>query len=262
MSDPSAYSTLLAWSGLPILVSPFVGSFLGVAIKRLPAGGILALDRSRCPHCGTMLGPRDLVPLLSWLASRGLCRYCGIEIGLFYPLIELMALTVAVCGSLMASGVDLWLDCAIGWMLLVLAWIDGEHFLLPRVLTLPLMAAGILTAAFTDTQALTDSLIGAACGYLSLRLVAATYRVLRGRDGLGLGDADLMAAAGAWLGWAMLPATIVVAASCGLIAVLVARLAGKRIDAATAIPFGPFLALAFWGLYLVSDHGYGREWGG
>jgi leader peptidase (prepilin peptidase)/N-methyltransferase len=242
-----------AW--LPIMAAPIIGSFLGVLVKRLPEKQHIVAARSRCDHCLTPLTPLDLVPLASWLMHRGRCRHCGAEIGLFYPAIELAALVVAAAAACFASGPALWLDCAVGWTLLALAWIDAEHFLLPRALTWPLLAAGLAVAACHGRDALIDAGIGAALGYLSLRLIGTLYRRLRGRDGLGLGDADLLAAAGAWLGWVMLPSVILVAAGSGLIAALAAAIGGHKLTAATAIPFGPFLALAFWGLYLIAGTG-------
>ncbi|HTH96021.1 MAG TPA: prepilin peptidase [Stellaceae bacterium] len=245
----------------PLLTAPFIGSFLGVVIRRLPAGEGLVLGRSRCPHCTTELGVADLVPLASWLALRGRCRHCGTDLGSFYPAVELAALAVAASVVLIAprgnaSQGDIWLDCAIGWTLIALAWIDAEQFVLPRMLTLPLMAAGLAVAAARGGDALLDSVMGATAGYLSLRLIGLAYRRLRGRDGLGLGDADLLAAAGAWLGWPLLPVLIAIAACAGLVAATAGHLAGHRMNAATAIPFGPFLALAFWGLYLAMNGGY------
>ena len=80
---------------LPLLLAPIVGSFLGVLVRRLPEGRPVALDRSACDSCGTPLGARDLVPLVSYLALRGRCRHCGAPIGRFHPAIELAAVLVA-----------------------------------------------------------------------------------------------------------------------------------------------------------------------
>ncbi|HQT75535.1 MAG TPA: prepilin peptidase, partial [Rhodopila sp.] len=87
-----------AWV-LPLLAAPFVGSFLGVLITRLPHGQPIALDRSRCPHCRTALGVPDLVPVLSYAALRGRCRHCGRGIGVFHPAVELAALALAVVAA-------------------------------------------------------------------------------------------------------------------------------------------------------------------
>jgi len=183
------------------LLAPFIGSFLGVLIRRWPAGRPVAYGRSCCDHCGAPLAPRDLVPLVSWLLARGRCRRCKAPIGEFYPLVELAALGVVVWAGTLDTEAALWLDCLLGWGLLTLAWIDAEHLLLPDILTLPLILFGLGAAWYLRWPPLVDAAAGAAVGYLSFRLLALAYRWLRGRDGLGAGDAKLLAAGGAWLGW-------------------------------------------------------------
>ena len=233
-----------------VLAAPFIGSFLGVVIRRLPEGRPIVAGHSTCDHCGARLGPSDLVPLATWLWNRGKCRHCGASIGFFYPGIELAALAVAVASVAADGGVALWIDCVLGWWLLTLAWIDIEHFLLPDALTLPLIPAGLAVTYFVNPDALLDRALGAALGYLVFRGVALAYRRLRGRDGLGEGDAKLLAAAGAWLGWEALPWLVLVAALAALAAVALARLSGQRWDSGHAVPFGPFLAFGFFLLWL------------
>ena len=239
----------VAWSS--VLAAPFIGSFLGVVVRRLPEGRPIAWSRSHCEGCGARLGVRDLVPLFSWLAGRGRCRFCGRPLEWFYPLIELAALAVALISLFVDNGADVWLDCLLGWWLLTLAWIDVRCWLLPDSLTLPLIIAGLAAAAAFDPEGLTDRAFGAAAGYLGLRIVALIYRALRGRDGLGGGDAKLLAAAGAWVGLRALPQVVLLAALAGLLAAACLRLFGIRLGAQSAIPFAPFLASAIWLLWLM-----------
>jgi leader peptidase (prepilin peptidase)/N-methyltransferase len=239
-----------AW-GLTAL-APFVGSFLGVIVRRLPAGSPITRGRSGCEKCGTELRARDLVPILSWIVAKGRCRYCGHTIGWFYPSIELAALAVALVAVLVDDGEAAWLDALLGWWLLTLGWIDIRCWLLPDVLTLPLVIAGLAAAAVFDPEQLADRAAGAALGYLLLLAVAVLYRRLRGRDGLGRGDAKLLAASGAWLGASALPHVILFAALAALIGAAGLRLAGVRLGAQSSLPFGPFLALATWVLWLWS----------
>src|SRR4029077_49550 len=182
--QPVAGDTAM-WSAL--LAAPFVGSFLGVLVRRLPDRLPVAWSRSRCEWCGAALRAGDLVPLYSWLAARGRCRYCGHSLGWFYPGIEVAAVTVPLSAAIIDHGAGIWLDCLLGWWLLALAWIDIRRWLLPDPLTLPLALPGLGPPARGDPTELTEHALGAAFGYLSLRLVAALYRVLRGREGLGHG---------------------------------------------------------------------------
>lgn len=234
-----------------VLVAPFIGSFLGVLIRRLPEGSPIARGRSHCDACGATLRVRDLVPVLSWVAAGRRCRYCGQPLGWFYPGVELAALAVALASVLIDGGQRAWLDCLLGWWLLALGWIDLRCWLLPDALTLPLILAGLSTAFVFNPDQLTDRALGAALGYLSLIAIAALYRRLRGREGLGGGDAKLLAASGAWLGAAALPQVILLAALSALAAAGCLRLAGVRLGIQSALPFGPFLALATWVLWLL-----------
>lgn len=244
---------------LGVVVAPFVGSFLGTLIERLPAGAPVVTGRSACPHCGTRLRALDMVPLLSWLAARGRCRYCGHRLGFFYPLVESAAGAVALAAVLVLGEVDAWLigaSLGLGWTLLALSWIDYRHFVLPDVLTLPLIPAGLVVALAVSPESLPQHLLGAALGYAGLTAVAAVYRRARGRTGLGAGDAKLFAAAGAWLSWEALPSVLLVAGALGL-ALALAGGAGRHLAADTAVPFGPALAGAFWLVWLMGPVHFG-----
>jgi leader peptidase (prepilin peptidase)/N-methyltransferase len=235
-----------------LVAAPFVGSFLGVLVRRLPERRPILWARSRCETCGAVLQPRDLVPLISWLASKGRCRFCAAPLGAFYPVIELAATLVALAAAAFDGGPQTWLDCILGWWLLALGWSDLRSWLLPDVLTLPLIVAGLAVAAAFAPASLTACALGAALGYLALRVVGWAYRWLRGGDGIGQGDAKLLAGSGAWLGAAALPQVILLAAAAALVAVLCLRLVGVRLGARSALPFGAFLAGATWALWLVA----------
>ena len=230
-------------SGALSVLGACVGSFVGTLGRRVPEDwrGALA-GRSACPACGATLGVRDLVPLLSWLALRGRCRHCARPIPPYYPLVELAALAIGLVSGLAGSVTA----APLGWTLLALALIDLRSGLLPDALTLPLAALG-LTLHPTP-----DALIGAALGFLAFWAIAALYHRLRGAEGLGLGDAKLMAAAGAWLGWQGLPWVLLLGSLGTLIA---ARLAHRDLAATTAVALGPGLAAATWCVYLVTRPG-------
>jgi leader peptidase (prepilin peptidase)/N-methyltransferase len=144
----------------------------------------------------------------------------------------------------------LWAVCCLGWALLALALIDARHFLLPDRLTLGLLAAGLLVALAGGRAwpvRPLDGVLGAATGYLVLRLVGSAYRRSRGREGLGLGDAKLLAAAGAWTGWIGLPSVVLIAALAALAWVGAdALIRRRRPQLGQRIAFGVFLALGTW----------------
>jgi leader peptidase (prepilin peptidase)/N-methyltransferase len=241
MSDFSADAArFLLGCGLGLIA----GSFLGALVMRWPRGESILWGRSKCDGCGRTLGIRDLIPLVSAMLARGKCRACGAPIDPAHGLMEL--------GAALIGGVSLWLVPSpaaalfmlAGWMLLALAVLDARHFWLPDALTLPLAAIGLTLGDWVLPAPLMDRVIGAALGYGGLFLIAIGYRWLRGRDGLGLGDAKLLGAIGAWLGWALLPLVLLLASLGGLVWALTLKLLGRPVESTTRFPFGTLLCLA------------------
>lgn len=234
----------------PVIAAPFVGSFLGVVALRLPRGQAIALARSACPHCARRLAPWDMVPVLSWLVSRGRCRYCGARLGAFYPLIELAALVPVLWAAAVMSGWLFWATCLLGWFLLVLAAVDLRHQILPDALTFPLIGLGIAVAYFADAGGVAAHLIGAAAGFAVFAAIALAYERLRGRAGLGLGDAKLLAVAGAWVSWNGLASVVLIGAATALVVALGTAMVRKNLALDRRIPLGPYLGLAIWVVWL------------
>ncbi|HEY7598699.1 MAG TPA: A24 family peptidase, partial [Candidatus Limnocylindrales bacterium] len=214
------------------------------------AGRSVVLGRSTCDHCGETLTARDLIPLVSYVARRGRCRCGRAALSGFHPGIELAALAVALSAALVLSGWLLWASLGLGWTLLTLAAIDWREFVLPDMLTLPLIPSGLALAWAIDPGLLWGHALGALAGFASLALIAGVYRRVRGREGLGLGDAKLLAAAGAWLGWQGLPSVLLIAAVSALALALATALGGGKLAWTSRIAFGPHLALGFWLVWL------------
>jgi leader peptidase (prepilin peptidase)/N-methyltransferase len=240
---------VFAWSLMLGSAGAIVGSFLGLVSLRMPAGEPVALSRSRCAGCSRALGTADLVPLLSYALFGGRCRTCKSPIDPRYPAMELASVAIGVLSAGMFANEQAVAAALLGWWLLLLALLDVEHYWLPDRLTYPLMALGLGSAAYFGSPAIVDSAIGAVLGFTLMAVVAMTYKRLRGRHGLGGGDWKLFAAAGAWLGWYVLPLVLLIASLGGLAAALIlhwrkAALLEQR------LPFGAFLAPAIWLLYL------------
>jgi leader peptidase (prepilin peptidase)/N-methyltransferase len=243
-------------SPYPVLAAPFVGSFLGVLITRLPRRQPVILGRSVCTACGHPLAWRDLVPLASWLLLRGHCRYCNGRIGPFYPAIELAALAPAIWAAAVAADpLLLWVTSGLGWCLLSLAIIDAQHEVLPDALTLPLILAGLAVAALLDPAAWPAHLVGCLAGNFAFVSIGWLYRRIRKREGLGRGDAKLLAAAGAWTSWEGLPSVVLIAAVIGLASALAMRGRNRELALDSRIPFGPGLCLGLWLVWLYGPLG-------
>jgi len=241
---------LLAGPLWPVLAAPFIGSFLGVVISRIGTPRAIRWGRSACPHCHTVLGPRDLVPVVSWALARGRCRHCGAALGLFYPAVELAALAIALWSASLATGPAAWVSDLLGWMLLALAVIDSRHFLLPDFLTLPLIPLGLAANALVDPENLEAAVIGVIAGFLAIIAIRQLYWWWRRREGIGLGDAKLLAAAGAWVGWPGLPSVVLIAALTALAATLIRHIPRGSFSPAERVPFGSSLCFGIWIVWL------------
>jgi leader peptidase (prepilin peptidase) / N-methyltransferase len=262
--DPQIVGVLLSPLSLGVL-GLLIGSFLNVVIHRMPLMmergwrtesaellGVkiaetpeitLSKPRSRCPSCGHAIRWYENIPVVSYLALRGKCSACKTPISARYPAIELLTgVLFAACGLRFGAqpGVLLW--CGLAATLVALAFIDLDTSFLPDDLTLPLMWAGIVSAALGWIPVtLAASVGGAVAGYLSLWFVFHAYRLIRGKEGMGAGDFKLLAALGAWMGWQAIPSIILLASAVGAL-VGIALIVFRRHDRDVPIPFGPYLA--------------------
>jgi leader peptidase (prepilin peptidase)/N-methyltransferase len=179
--------------------------------------------------------------MLSAVASGGRCRTCGAEIDPLHGRVEAGCAIIGALALGFAPGVAGVGWALLGWILLTLALLDWRHYWLPDALTLPLAFLGLTIGLWTTSVPLMDRIIGAAAGYGVLLAISVAYRMARGREGLGLGDAKLLGALGAWLGWQALPFILLMASVTGLTVML---LTGRARSATTRVPLGTFLAIA------------------
>ena len=205
----------------------------------------LSYPRSHCPECGNTIRAIDNIPVLSWLFLRGRCRNCGTGISVRYPAIEALTAVLSVLTVLiLGTSVEALIALPLVWALLALTVIDLETTLLPDSITFPLLWAGLVASALGLGQVgLEAAFWGAVAGYLSLWSVYHLFRLLTGKEGMGHGDFKLLAALGAWLGWTMLPAIILLSSLVGAV-VGIAMIAIRGHDRNIPIPFGPYLAAA------------------
>jgi len=255
----------------PALLTTFgfgacIGSFLNVCIHRLPAEESIVRPRSRCPGCRTPISWYDNVPVLSWLLLRARCRTCGTAIAVRYPLVEAATGGLAVAAWWgFGFGAQALVAFAFTAALLLVTFIDLDHFFIPDEVSLPGIGLGVAVSVLPDGIGPVDALAGAALGGGTLWLVAWGYERLTGVEGMGFGDVKLLAMIGAFLGWQAVPAVLIIASVTGAVAgmLLVLGRGGSRasrrvvrrlgwralgphlrhVSRRTAIPFGPFLAL-------------------
>jgi leader peptidase (prepilin peptidase) / N-methyltransferase len=204
----------------------------------------LWLPRSACTTCGHVLRVYENIPLVSFIVLRGRCAACGTRIGWRYPVIEATSAVFAVL-ALAVFGPSFTALAAFAFCatLIAMSAIDLSTRLLPDMLTLPLLWAGLLINLNSTFVPLDAAVIGAAAGYLSLWSVYWLFKLVRGAEGMGYGDFKLLAAIGAWLGWGALLQVILIASVSGALVGIAATLT-RRMRIEEPLPFGPFLAAA------------------
>ncbi len=260
LSNPLLLALFVALLGL------CVGSFLNVVIHRLPkmmerqwrvecaelaeqemppaARYDLVLPRSACPACGHRITALENIPVLSYVFLRGKCSGCGKGISVRYPAVEALTAVLSVYVAwhfgfgIAAAGALLFT-----WAMIALTFIDLDTYYLPDSITLPLLWLGLLLNLGGTFAPLSSAVIGAVAGYLSLWVVYWVFKWATGKEGMGYGDFKLLAAIGAWLGWQMLPLTILLSSLVGaVIGISMIVFAGR--GRSIPIPFGPYLAIA------------------
>lgn len=265
----AASSTLQQNSVIFITVSVIfglmVGSFLNVVIHRLPkimerewhnncldlqgqkipelAQYTLARPRSACPNCGHKITALENIPVISYLFLKGRCSSCHANISIRYPLIE--ALTGMLIGLVSwkfgytSTTLFAWVFC---FALVSLTFIDFDTQLLPDDITLPLLWLGLLFNLNNGFTTLNAAVIGAIAGYMILWSIYWAFKLATGKEGMGYGDFKLLAAIGAWFGWQLLPAVILLSSVLGAI-IGISLIVFTKQGRETPMPFGPFLAI-------------------
>jgi len=252
---------------LTFLFSLAIGSFLNVIIYRLP----IMLDKnwrhacleylgespkrecfnlmipsSHCPHCHKKIKFIENIPLISYICLGGKCSACQNTIPFRYFLVELLTALLAVVVAYEVSlSMTFFAALIFTYFLVAIAFIDIEHQILPDILCIPLLWLGLLFGCLNIYSNSRDAILGAVIGYGFFWIIGKTFKLITKQDGIGEGDYKLIAAAGAWLGWQMLPFIILTSGLLGLI-IGGGFLLIKRLPRSTPIPFGPFIVVAAW----------------
>lgn len=238
---------------LPIfLLGAIVGSFLNVCIVRIPKGGSVVRPPSHCPGCKAAIRFYDNIPLLSYIALLGRCRACGEHISPRYFIVELLMASLAVILYYQFSfSLAFLVSFVFVAALIVISFIDLDVRIVPDVISLPGIIAGLLFSVvarygindpFELIPSPLNALIGVLVGGGFLLALAWVYEAFTGVEGMGGGDIKLLAMIGAFLGWTSIPFTLLFASLTGSvigIGFMIAKGVGRRF----ALPFAPFLCL-------------------
>ncbi|MFL0791327.1 MAG: A24 family peptidase [Prochlorococcus sp.] len=251
------------------------GSFCNVVVWRLPRAESLIWPGSHCTRCGSNVRWHDNLPLLGWLLLAGRCRDCRQPISARYPSVEALSaglwVSAAVAATAGLTALPTLFRIAAGVVLvsilLPLVLIDLDHMWLPE----PICRLGLLLGlSFTTAAALLlgwdpgaalllNHLIGAAAALLILEWLSALAERLLGQPALGLGDAKLAALGGGWLGLGGIGLAMALAVLTGALFGLAGRLTG-RLQSRQAFPFGPFIAIGIWAVWLCGNDWWWALW--
>jgi leader peptidase (prepilin peptidase)/N-methyltransferase len=259
-----------------------LGSFLNVCIYRLPLDKSIVSPPSHCPSCGTRLSPPDLVPIFSYLALRGRCRYCGARISPRYAVVEFLTgawfvalyLRFGVFGDFRAPEIFTGCQFAVfSAMLIAIFFIDLDHYIIPDQFSLGGAACGLafgiaglalgLRSGYMGVRWLPDAIPGMFLGLAVFALIISLGSRVFKKEAMGMGDLKLAAAMGANLGVASFLLATFLGVLIGTL-VSVVLMIGRRKGLRDLIPFGPMLVVGtmvamIWGPQIIAAY---RNWAG
>ena len=228
---------------LTVALGAIWGSFVTALCSRWLRGESVADGRSHCDACQATLRTADLMPLLSYVLLRGKCRYCFAPIGREAVYIELVSVIIGLVAIWAVPDGQMAVAAIFGWLMLPLAILDYEKLWLPNRLVLILAIMGIFLGPYLSLDLIfRDQALGGVFGYLSLEIIRRAFLMLRHQEGMGAGDTKLFGAIGIWLGWELLPFTLLFSCVVGFAYILLRRAPGKLTT--VQLPFGAFLCIA------------------
>ena len=230
-----------------IILGGLWGSFANVCIYRLPLEKGVVSGRSYCPKCKELITWRDNIPLISYFLLGGNCRKCKKKISSQYILVEFLSiLFFIIIYYLYGITLTTVLLMILSLSFIIIFFIDLKHFIIPNEITFPMMALGFVKSFDPNLNSLfpnyVNSLIGGLFGYSIIWLIIFFYKVLRNKEGMGLGDAKLFSVIGFWFGWVAIP-FVIFSSSIIALSSVIPSLLKKNKTLSSEIPFGPFIIL-------------------
>ncbi len=231
------------------------GSFSNVCIYRLPLGGNVVTNRSKCKNCKKLIQWFDNIPFISYFILKGKCRKCGSRIEFQYFIVELItALGFVIAFYIFGISITTLLFFILITFFVIIYFIDFHHFIIPNELTFPLMFIGFIKSFDPNIYNYIfpnyiNSLIGGIVGYLIIWTIIFLYKKIKNKEGMGLGDAKLLSAIGFWFGWISIPFILFFSSFIAL-SFAIPSLIKKSKTMSSKIPFGPYLIIGCV-LYLV-----------
>ena len=231
-----------------VILGSLWGSFANVCIHRLPKGKGVVSGRSHCPKCKKEIVWQDNIPIISYLILKGKCRKCKRKISSQYPMVEMInILLFLIIYFLFGISLTTILLMILSLSFLIIFFIDLKHFIIPNSLTFSMMILGFIKSFDPNLNSIfpnyINSLIGGLFGYGVIFSIIFFYKQIRKKEGMGLGDAKLLAVIGFWFGWIAIPFVLFLSSIFALVSVI-PDLIKKNKKMTSQIPFGPYIILA------------------
>ena len=231
-----------------VILGGLWGSFANVCIYRLPKGKGVVSGRSHCPKCKKEIVWQDNIPIISYLILKGKCRKCKRKISSQYPMVEMInILLFLIIYFLFGISLTTILLMILSLSFLIIFFIDLKHFIIPNSLTFSMMILGFIKSFDPNLDSIfpnyINSLIGGLFGYGVIFSIIFFYKQIRKKEGMGLGDAKLLAVIGFWFGWIAIPFVLFLSSIFALVSVI-PDLIKKNKKMTSQIPFGPYIILA------------------
>jgi leader peptidase (prepilin peptidase)/N-methyltransferase len=233
---------------LSIILGGIWGSFANVCIHRLPKEQSVVKGRSYCPSCKKEIKWFDNIPIISFIFLRGKCKNCKEKIKPTYFIVEILSIfNFFVIYYFFGLTITTLLLMILSIFFIIIFFIDLKHYIIPNVLTFPLMFIGFIKSFDPNLDQTIfpnyiNSLIGGIFGYSIIWLIVFVYKKVRKKEGMGLGDAKLLGAIGFWFGWISIPFTIFLSSFAALV-IVIPSILNKSRNMTSQIPFGPYIII-------------------
>ena len=242
---------------LIFILGLIVGSFSNVCIYRIPKNESIVYPASHCPKCSSKIKPYDNIPLLSYILLKGRCRNCKSKISIQYPIVEFFTgLIYLIIYLLYGLSIQTLVYIILSSALIIIAFVDLNEQVILGVLSLPGIVIGLILSFFVPYISFINSALGVAVGGGIILIIRLAGSLIFKKESMGLGDIELAAMIGAFLGWRYIIISLFLGFFLGALAGIILILS-KIKSREDAIPFGPFIVLGsfitlLWGEKIIS----------
>lgn len=228
---------------LIFILGLIVGSFSNVCIYRIPRNESIIYPASHCPKCRSNISPKDNIPLLSYVLLKGRCRNCKSKISIQYPIVELITgLIYLLIYLIYGFSIQTLIYIVLASALIIVAFVDLNEQVIPEVISLPGIVLGLILSFFIHHISFINSGLGVVAGGGIILVIRLAGSLIFKKESMGIGDIELTAMIGAFLGWRYIVISLFLGFFLGALAgifLIISKIKSKE----DVVPFGPFIVL-------------------